>query len=98
MTVTGLRCEVLDERLEGRTEGRMEGRRRSSESWLRLSARRLAVVNTFSLVSLQMNTAIEATYNINVPPDVSLARNHTGFGCVSLAPTLYRCLHTEWPY
>lgn len=24
------------------------------------------MVNTFSLVSLQMNTAIEATYNINV--------------------------------
>lgn len=46
----------------------MEGRRRRKRPapWLRLSARRLAVVNTFSLVSLQMNTAIEATYNINV--------------------------------
>lgn len=38
----------------------MEGRRP------RLSQRRGAPVNTFSLVSLQMNTAIEATYNINV--------------------------------
>jgi len=48
------------------------------------------VVNTFSLVSLQMNTAIEATYNINVPPAVSLARRALPLTSISLPPTLSR--------
>jgi len=48
------------------------------------------VVNTFSLVSLQMNTAIEATYNINVPPAVLLARRAPPLASISLPPTLSR--------
>lgn len=55
---------------------RKEGRAPSSWArswWLRLSSHCRPVVNTFSLVSLQMNTAIEATYNINVPQVVLLA-------------------------
>jgi len=75
--------------MKGRKEGRKEGRA-PSYPWLRLSARRLAVVNTFSLVSLQMNTAIEATYNINVPPTVSLARRAPPLASISLPPTLSR--------
>lgn len=47
-------------------------------------------MNTFSLVSLQMNTAIEATYNINVPPAVSLARRAPPLTSISLPPTLSR--------
>lgn len=47
-------------------------------------------MNTFSLVSLQMNTAIEATYNINVPPAVLLARRAPPLASISLPPTLSR--------
>jgi len=79
--------------MKGRKEGRKEGRKGAVVArvpWLRLSARRLAVVNTFSLVSLQMNTAIEATYNINVPPAVLLARRAPPLASISLPPTLSR--------
>jgi len=37
-----------------------------------------------------MNTAIEATYNINVPPAVSLARRAPPLASISLPPTLSR--------
>lgn len=76
-------------------EGRMDGRKGAVV--LRLSARRLAVVNTFSLVSLQMNTAIEATYNINV---ARASRSHPEFHPLEGLAHTYslRCLHTEWPY
>lgn len=88
-SATGSWRKDSDERFleEGRKD-RMEGRRRKWELWLRLSARRLAVVNTFSLVSLQMNTAIEATYNINVAHGFSLAPTAQPLWCVSLPPTL----------
>lgn len=60
--------------------------------------RRLAVVNTFSLVSLQMNTAIEATYNINVPRGISLAPSHGGRVSGRRSTLGARRFHTEWPY
>lgn len=77
--------------MKGRKEGRKGAVVEPGYPWLRLSARRrLAVVNTFSLVSLQMNTAIEATYNINVPPAVSLARRAPPLASISLPPTRSR--------
>lgn len=110
-----LALESRDRRRSGRASlvpgvskrrgGRVEGRRP------RLSQRRGAPVNTFSLVSLQMNTAIEATYNINVLRRLPRTRSRAPAatpGTLSLSLSfslgLFHPLaggqgpHTEWPY